>query len=79
VTEEDIEYLRVCLTSPILRAYWSSNGGWKKIEQIRKIADEVLPVGILTDGTGYIALENCDRTDIMVTTHDLAKWPSTRT
>jgi len=80
MTEEDIEYLRQCLsTKPTLQAFWWSNGGAKKIEAIRKIADEELPVGILTDGSGYVALETCDHADIMVVTQNLAAWPSLKT
>jgi hypothetical protein len=74
--DDDIDYLKAILTTG-LKVWWRNSGVLEPVSEIGEHCEERGPVAYLRRGTGhYVALDNCEPSDFIITTGDLADWPS---
>ncbi len=74
MSDEQIKYLKNCLTAPAVMCWYRDGFRLRKIVSIGSNPDEPGPVAYVGSGE-YAALWACETSDFFITTNDLAVWP----
>jgi hypothetical protein len=75
MTDKDIDYLVTCLQAGLYVFWLDSTGVLRQLESISQHPEEPSRVGWLV-GCGYITLYNVTREDFIITSLQIAQWPT---